>query len=241
MGYCRECGEDCDTIFSLKGNDYCGRCIMEDGFFDKRGLLHAHLGERNAENAIMFTIMLNEFEPDPNIRKKVLDYLHKCSTDLEQTKYKLSLDNVNALCLAKERGIIRPNELMIAMDKTNLAMWARPDNFYTWSKSIGFGFLAALVFPLYALMLIYTSFKHYDTKPRGEGEDRVYIKEVATNGKNQAWLRLRTHPNIFLDIICTYLIARNFGHNKGFFNEYFVDGHPLRSFPFTMYSFKRKD
>lgn len=212
---------------------------MNEEFFDENGWLHAHKGERNAENAIMYTIMLNEFRPDPRIRAKVMDFIEHCHPDKRQTKYKLSLDNVNALCLAKERGIVSKGELLRAMDKTRIDMWLRPDNFYTWSKTLEFDSLAMLVFPLYAIALIYTSWKASDKKPRGEGKDRIYIEEPATNGKNQAFIRLRTHYNSFLDAVCSRLIAKNFGHNKGFFNKYFDKSQPLLSFTPDQYNFKR--
>jgi hypothetical protein len=125
------------------------------------------------------------------------------------------------------------------MNKTTFAMWARPDNFCTWSKSIGHPIISAISLILAGPMMIYSCWKHFDKKPRGEGEDRHYIEEPATNGKNQVWIRLRTHPNYFLDLICSKLVNRNFGNNKGFFNIYFKNKHPVRSFTPAMYTFKR--
>jgi hypothetical protein len=70
----------------------------------------------------------------------------------------------------------------------------------------------------------------YDTKPRGEGADRIYVKLPATSGKLQVWTRLNAVKMPLTNKICTYFIRRNWQNWKEVFNTYFEPEHPLTKY-----------
>lgn len=193
-------------------------------FFDDLGYLHAEPDIFNSENAVLYTVILNEFKTVPNIRYILKDYINHCSDDVEDDRYKLSLDNLNGLALAVSRGIILKSEFKEAYDKCDLLTKLRPDNLYTWSKALDRNLLAAIVRPLAYAMMRGSCRKYLDKKPRGEGENRHYINEPATSGKIQVWVRLRANPDNKFAAVCTDLVEANFFSWAEVFIIYF---HPL--------------
>lgn len=200
-------------------------------YWDEHGFLHAQNGVHNSENAILFTYMWAELENEDVPTEVRNDFYMYADPECDHTKYKLSLDNVNACCCFFPLPFLR--ELVT---RVPWYVYARPDNFYTWSVCAKkHWLLRKLALPFASLMMIYSCYKFYDKKPRGEGKDRVYIQQLATSGKLQVWTRLKAVRMPITQKICNYLIESDWGAWKQVFRTYFETGHPINSYPREAY------
>ena len=198
-------------------------------YWDEHGFLHAQNGVHNSENAVLFTFMLEEISGNDNRNPRpYMPFYMEADPEKDHTKYKLSLDNMNAVCNILVYPLLR--ELLTRIP---WYVYARPDNFYTWSVCAKkHWLLRKLALPFASLMMIYSCYKVYDKKPRGEGEHRVYVKLLATSGKLQVWTRLKAVPMPITEKICNYFINRSPWNGwKAVFGVYFEANHPLNGYP----------
>ena len=213
-------------------------------YWDEHGFLHAQNGVHNSENAILFSLM-HEHLSDIIVSKKArVMFFHRACPTKDHTPYKLSLDNMNAACCVYDIGhyyhdetgtvVLTPKQaIRELLKRIPWYVYARPDNFYTWSVCAKkHWLLRKLALPFASLMMIYSCYKVYDKKPRGEGKHRVYVKLLATSGKLQVWTRLKAVPMPITEKICNYFINRSPWNGwKAVFGVYFEANHPLNGFP----------
>ena len=199
-------------------------------YWDEHGFLHAQNGVHNSENAILFRVMHDLIKGMSKEPYPYMAFYSEAHPEKDHTPWKLSLDNMNACCVFMSARLVKK-----LLKRIPWYVYARPDNFFTWtfaSKNYLMYPLAALLMPLASLMMIYSCYKVYDKKPRGEGEHRVYVKLLATSGKLQVWTRLKAVPMPITQKICNYFINRSPWNGwKAVFGVYFEANHPLNGYP----------
>ena len=205
-------------------------------WYNSDGYLQSRKDELGAQNGVMFSVMDYKLSYNGSVPQKAnlfylvkqfIEYAYRDRVD----QYKLSLDNMNGVTLAYKLDVINYKSFKECRAKTSWDQRLRPDNFITWYHMEWYLIPITIFMMIFAIpMILWSCFDLYDDQPRGEGEDRIYIEELATSGKLQVWIRLHCMRWLPIKRICTWLLPARYGNWKGVFDTYFPKGHPLKQY-----------